>query len=85
MNFFLLLIANSAGDLIGFNRGVNNLFQHTRRKLTATSVDSRIRLIKYLLHLGRKQEAQKSMRSFSDKHNGKQTERFKRYKRRQNW
>ena len=85
MKLFLLLIATIAGDLIGFNRVVNSLFQHARGKLTAPSVDSRIRLIKYLLHLGRKQEAQKLMRSFGDKHNGKPTERFKRYKRRQNW
>ena len=84
MKLYLLLIATIAGDLIGFNRGVNNIFQHARGKLTAPNVDNRIRLVKYLLHLGRHQEAQNLINSVGDKRTGKRTDRFKRYKRRQN-
>ena len=84
MKLFFLLIVTVIGDLISYNRGVNNIFQHARGKLTAPNVDNRIRLVKYLIHLGRNKEAQKMMNSLSDKRTGKRTDRFKRYKRRQN-
>ena len=83
MKFFLLLIAFVAGDLIGFNRGVNNAFQHIRAKPNSSSVDNRVQLIKYLLHLGRAQEAQQLMNQVGNKPSVKRNGRFKRYTRNQ--
>ena len=57
MKLSLLLIVSVAGDLIGYNRGVNNALQHARGKLNAPSTDNRLQLIEYLLLSGRFQEA----------------------------
>ena len=87
MKLFLILIVTVAADLIGYNRGVNNAFKHVRArgKLNTSSVDNRLQLVKYLLHLGRLQEARQLMQEVGkEQRNGQRTDRFKRYKRRQN-
>ena len=57
MKLSLLLTATVVGDLIGYNRRVNNAYQHTRGKLNAPNTDDRLQLIEYLLLMGRFQEA----------------------------
>ena len=85
MKLLLLLIATVTADLIGYNRGVNNVFKHVnaRVKRDTSNVDNRIQLVKYLLHLGRLQEARQLMREVGEKRNEKRTDRFKRFTRRQ--
>ena len=82
MKFSLLLVATVGADLIGYNRGVNNAFEHKRAivKMNTSNGDNRVLLVKYLLHLGRLQEAQKIMREVGEEQNGvHQTDRFNRY------
>ena len=57
MKFSLVLIATAAADLIGYNRGMNTAFQHTRNQRNNASNDNRLQLVKYLIHLGRMEEA----------------------------
>ena len=57
MKLSLLLIISVAGDLIAYNRGVNNNLQHIRGKLNVPSTDNRLQLVEYLLLMGRFQEA----------------------------
>ena len=85
MQLFLLLALNVTADLIGYNRSVNNAFNHLRARaqINTSNVDNKLQLVKYLLHLGRLQEAQQLMKSVGKTRNEKRTDRFKRYKRRQ--
>ena len=82
MKLSLMLIVTVGADLIGYNRGINNSFEHKRAivKMNNSNVDNRFLLVKYLLHLGRLQEAQKIMREVGEEQNGgHQTNRFDRY------
>jgi len=82
MKLSLMLIATVGADLIGYNRGINNAFEHKRAlvKMNTSNVDNCFLLVKYMLHLGRLQEAQQIMREVGEEHNGvHQTNRFDRY------
>ena len=73
MKLFLLLLlflVTVTADLIGYNRGVNNVFKHVRArsKLNNLNIDNQYLLAKYLLHLGRLQEAEQIMRDVKTTH-----------------
>ena len=57
MKLTLLLIATVTGDLIGYNRGVNNAFQHVGAQLNTPNNDYLNQLVDHMLHSGKYQEA----------------------------
>ena len=81
MKLSIILFTTVVGDLISYNRGVNNAFQHIRSKRigNAASTDNRIQLAKYMIHLGRFHEARELMAVVGETRNDKQNARYGRY------